>query len=459
AAENLVRKQIILIQKAKEECLESIRSDPPVYTGGLWCNRTWDGVACWTDTQASSIATQICPSYINGFNKFGYASRRCTETGEWFQSSKTNRSWTDYTHCLKPDYDDLALNHIQNILGLTNFGYVVSLISLMAAIVIMVLCRRFHYKSNILHINLFLAFCCRSLFSLLRQNLFTHGFAMSIDVQRKGNEIIFIDGLHWECRLLFTLFIYGVCSSQVWILVEGIYLQMLIHKTLFTQQRGVKFYIIFGWCFPLTFLVPWILTRVYYDNTLCWSVNTNGGYLWIIRGPITVTIVINFLFFVDNIRILRKRARARGTGQTSRKLAKFIVMLVPLFGVPNLISMILPPQLNVTVDVPFLYVSMLYSSFQGLILSLLFCFFHEQVHINIKRRFNRYKMRRDTLSLRSSIGLYTYHRQNSTPLQHTECQTSVIEQSVQLQISDIVSHKQPEQSFKPIRQFSISSDI
>ncbi|XP_052825847.1 calcitonin gene-related peptide type 1 receptor [Octopus bimaculoides] len=462
AAEISMRKQRILIGKAREECFDSINSDPPKYTSGLWCNRTWDGIACWTDTHASSTATQICPSYIIGFNKFEYASRRCTETGEWFRSPKTNKSWTDYSRCITPVDTVLAQNHIHNILGLTNFGYVVSLISLLVAIVIMVFCRRFHYKSNVLHINLFLAFSCRSLFSVLRQNLFTYGFAMSIDFQKKGDKVIFKDGPHWECRLLFTLFVYGLCASQVWILVEGFYLQMLIHKTLFTQQRSVKFYIIFGWCFPFTFLIPWIFARIYYDNTLCWSVNTHWSYLWIIRGPITLTIIINFLFFLDNIRVLRERTRARGNSRTFRKLAKFTVMLVPLFGVPNLLFMMLPPELNVAVDVPFLYVSMLYSSFQGLILSLLFCFLHEQVHINMKRKINRYVMRRDTVSLRSSTGHYSCHRQNSAPTQHVQCPTSDLEESIQLQLSDIISHnqdKQSEHSTEPMKQFSINSDI
>lgn len=106
-------------------------------------------------------------------------------------------------------------------------------------------------------------------------------------------------------------------------------------------------------------------------------------------------------------------------------------MLVPLFGVPNVLFMMIPPHLNTTVDVPYLYISMLYSSFQGLILALLFCFLHEEVHANIKRAFNRYVMRqRNTMSLRSSIS----QRQNSLHTQNTQYQNSEIEDVIQLHL-------------------------
>lgn len=423
---NVHIQQLLRLKAAQEKCFLRIKSEPTVFTSGLWCNRTWDGITCWGDTNASTTASQKCPSYIDGFNNLDYAFRRCTETGEWYRSSKTNKTWTDYSRCtIRHDWLHV---HMSNVFGIANFGYALSLISLIAAIIIMFSCRRFYYKSNILHINLFVAFCFRALFSLLRQNLFTHGYAMSIDMERNGNEFIFKDGPHWQCRLLFTCFIYGVCVSQVWVFVEGFYLQMLIYRTLFTQQRSVKFYIVFGWCFPLTFIIPWVIARIYYDNSFCWSVNKKLKYVWITRGPITVTIFINFLFFMDNLRVLLQRTRAHGKSQTYRKFAKFTAMLVPLFGIPNVLFMMFPPHINTAVDIPYLYIAMLYSSFQGFILALLFCFLHEEIHANIKRAFNRYVMkRRNTLSLRSSIS----RRQSSMQTQNTLYQHSEVCDSVQ----------------------------
>lgn len=241
-------------------------------------------------------------------------------------------------------------------------------------------------------------------------------------MEEKDGRFLFKPGLHWECRLLFTLFVYGIAVSQSWIFVEGVYLQMLFYRTLVTQQRGIKTYVIFGWCFPLTFLIPWVIVRMKYENILCWNINQKIEYLWIIRAPLILIIVINFLFFIDNICILFKRTKARMKNRTARKLAKFIMMLVPLFGVPNVLFMLIPPDLDTLVDLPYMYISVFYSSFQGVILSFLYCFLHEEVRLTIKQSCNRFLVRRRiNLTLRSyeSRSMMNRRRESFASAPHT----------------------------------------
>ena len=38
---------------------------------GLYCNRTWDGWACWDDTPAGTLAEQHCPDYFPDFDVEG----------------------------------------------------------------------------------------------------------------------------------------------------------------------------------------------------------------------------------------------------------------------------------------------------------------------------------------------------------------------------------------------------
>lgn len=52
---------------------------------------------------------------------------------------------------------------------------------------------------------------------------------------------------HWECKLIVVLFMYSVASSMMWIFMEGLYLHMLVHKTLFTERNGIRLYVMFGW--------------------------------------------------------------------------------------------------------------------------------------------------------------------------------------------------------------------
>lgn len=53
---------------------------------------------------------------------------------------------------------------------------------------------------------------------------------------------------HWECKLLFTLFVYTISACAMWIFMEALYLYMMVYKTMFTEKHGVQLYVIFGWC-------------------------------------------------------------------------------------------------------------------------------------------------------------------------------------------------------------------
>ena len=38
------------------------------FTGGIYCNATWDGWGCWNYTKAGERAHAQCPSFIEGFD-------------------------------------------------------------------------------------------------------------------------------------------------------------------------------------------------------------------------------------------------------------------------------------------------------------------------------------------------------------------------------------------------------
>lgn len=57
---------------------------------------------------------------------------------------------------------------------------------------------------------------------------------------------------HWECKLLFTVFVYTISACAMWIFMEALYLYMLVYNTYFTEKHGVQLYVVFGWC-KLTF--------------------------------------------------------------------------------------------------------------------------------------------------------------------------------------------------------------
>ncbi|CAG5127195.1 unnamed protein product, partial [Candidula unifasciata] len=377
---------------------------------------------------------QLCPDYIKGFNVHAYATRLCTSDGTWFKNRTTNSSWTNYSACNAPQNMQIDVEHSERLKLIQTIGYGVSLCSLVVAVLLMC-CSRLKSKSNTLHVNLFLAFILRASFSFLYNLLFVNGLGLEKDVERKpdGTVRFLHDGTHWECRVLHTAYLYTICASQMWIFVEGLYLHMLIYKTLSTERNGVKPYVVLGWALPVAVMTPWIFVKALADNTLCWNLTGNPLYMWIIHGPMLATVLLNFIFFLNIFRVLCSRARSsqRHMGRSKyRHLAKFILVLIPLFGVFYIIlAVAFPLGYASRFAITPMYVEQTYNAFQGFLLALLFCFLNEEVHGEMKRIWWRRRTRRkDSVATRSFV-MSSYKRNSQhhrTSLNITQPLRSVV---------------------------------
>ncbi|XP_053373963.1 parathyroid hormone/parathyroid hormone-related peptide receptor-like [Mercenaria mercenaria] len=289
---------------ARENCFDRIANFEPKPG---YCNLTWDEMLCWDAAVAGSVAKQTCPPYVEDISRTGLAFRDCGEDGIWMHPDpETNitTGWTNYTDCFKEDPAFASIKHdLTRIELMSNIGYGISLVSLVIAVLIMCLSRRLHCKSNSLHINLFIAFIIRAVVSLLKDVLFVAGLGLQKDVIKVSHDkwVFSEEGLHWECKLIVAVFMYAVAASMMWIFMEGLYLHMLVYKTLFTERTGIRMYVVIGWLSPFLYIIPWIFVRVFVDNTLCWNTD-DLGYIWIIRSPIILTIIVRFLDWLDMIR-------------------------------------------------------------------------------------------------------------------------------------------------------------
>ncbi|XP_059147562.1 parathyroid hormone/parathyroid hormone-related peptide receptor-like [Physella acuta] len=390
-----------------------------------WCGVAWDKIMCWNETKPGTVVTAPCPGYIEFFNTSEFAERTCTENGTWWTHPVHNTTWTNYNSCVIPSSKTGTQPTIEahNLVLLYTVGYSVSLASLIVAVVIMLYWRRLHCKSNTLHINLFMAFILRASMSFMKDRLFVGGLGLPQDVRRgeEGKLIFLEEGPHWECRTLFVLLMFAISASQTWMLMEGLYLYLLVHKTMATERLGVKPYIVLGWVLPWTFLIPWIVIKAVFENELCWNMQYNAGYFWVMKGPWTAIVVINFFFFMDIIRVLVTRVRnnQRHVGRSQyRKFGKFILVLIPLFGIMYIVLNVAFPSEVYTKDynVIYLYVEMGYNSFQGFILALLFCFLNEDVHTEMRRSWQQHRSRRyNSTVFNRSLAQSSCHRASRSP--------------------------------------------
>ncbi|ELU10673.1 hypothetical protein CAPTEDRAFT_220667 [Capitella teleta] len=390
--------------KARLDCYQRMLNETAPIEG-VHCPRRWDSIACWPPTAAGVQAEQPCPDYINKFIVDENATKICKADGEWFISSETNHTWTNYSQCIStanPEVpSQLLVDHVPNLLILANVGYALSIVMLLVAVILMLYFKKLHCPRNTVHINLFVTFILRAVLSFLKENLMVQGVGLPQDVHTDKHGMLAFNhqGTHWECKLLMTVYMYILGANCTWIFVEGLYLHMLIFMAVFSENSSVAQYIAIGWFSPLLFVIPWVVVRATLDDFMCWNVYTNKNYFWIIRGPLTFLMVVNFLFFLNIVRVVFTKM-STGTamearGQRYRKMAKSTLVLIPLFGIHYMVFIwIDPSRASDVVELVWLYFEMFFNSFQGVFIALLFCFFNGEVRAEVKKSWQRYQLRR-----------------------------------------------------------------
>ncbi|XP_069110738.1 secretin receptor-like isoform X1 [Argopecten irradians] len=372
----------------------------------LKCPRIWDNIMCWAPTDAGTVASQPCPKYIAKFNYLQNATRMCMPDGTWFMKPGTNTTWSNYTACQPSVVNGWTVprsfaKHMQEMRIMYNVGYGLSMTSLVIAVFIMIYFKKLHCSRNTIHLNLFLSFILRGGVSFVKENILIESVGFASDVKVEDGGIVFLPNVsHWECRLFFTVFNYIIAASYMWIFVEALYLQVIISVAVFNQKNRLKYFMCLGWFTPLSFIIPWAIVRATIDNENCWNTYYDKPWLiWIIYGPITATIVINIGIFINIVRILFTKLNSSPCPETKkfryRRLAKSTLILIPLFGVHYIVFTYVPlGSMDQQALIHLLYVEMFCNSFQGFLLSLLFCFLNAEVQSELKKAWMMRNLRR-----------------------------------------------------------------
>lgn len=371
---------------------------------GVHCPIEFDGIFCWPYVPAGHNIVVPCPAYVHGFNHQANASRYCTNEGLWWFSEETNATWTNYTQCAIKDVmytfmPPIFQHHVMNIKTMAKVGYSISFLTLIVAASILASVRRLRCPRNQLHLQLFLSFIVRAFMFLLKDALYTFDLEepstyqdadyLSL-VKEEATELQSV-----ECKIFTSFWQYSLMANYSLILMEGLYLHNLIFLSIFTDASGIARYVAAGWGIPVIFVLLWVLVRALLENTLCWTTNENRAYFWIIRGPITASIIINFALFVNITRVLfLKLSAAQGIQARQyryRKWFRSTLVLVPLFGVHYalLLAMAIATDIGVSdiVEIAWLYVDQLFSSFQGSVVAFLYCFLNGEVQGELRKVF------------------------------------------------------------------------
>ncbi|KAM0729259.1 Parathyroid hormone/parathyroid hormone-related peptide receptor [Formica fusca] len=397
---------IEIMRSESERCNHGNISEPG------WCPEIWDEILCWNSTAPGQLAIQYCPSYIMGFEPSALASKQCMPNGQWYMNANTH-TWSNYTQCYEGglvtvlvNISDVQANNVTFIKKfipivktISKLGYTISLFTLIIAFCILATInlspigrRKLRCSRNILHMHLFVSFVMRAFMALLKDLLFVSGIGLSDAVieNDEGYWLINEKESNWHCKIFTSLWQYFLLANYSWILMEGIYLHNLIFLALFTDANSsIATYVVFGWGLPAVFILPWVVTRIIYEDTYCWTTNVKPLLFLFIRVPTMLSILINFVLFINIVRVLLVKLKSTLSEETQRykRWARSTLVLVPLFGVHYafFIGMSYSVGVNETVEIVWLFCDQLFASFQGFFVAVLYCFLNGEVRTEVSR--------------------------------------------------------------------------
>uniref|UniRef100_A0A667YQ67 Growth hormone releasing hormone receptor b n=1 Tax=Myripristis murdjan TaxID=586833 RepID=A0A667YQ67_9TELE len=384
------------------------------------CPTEWDNIRCWSRAEVGQVVSVSCANVSQLFaNNQGYIYRNCTEHG-WSELYPTYEEACEFAE----DTETESETYFSNFKQLYTAGYATSLISLISAIFVFTVFRKFHCTRNYIHINLFSSFILRASAVFIKDGVL---------FSDENLDHCFMSTT--SCKSAVAFFQFSILANYFWLLVEGMYLQTLLALTFVSQRKYFWWYIVIGWGLPTTIITAWILTRNFYDNRGCWDDTDVAFIWWIIKGPITTSLLVNFIIFVNVIRILVQKLKSPGVGgnETSHfmRLAKSTLFLIPLFGMHYMVFAFLPENTGAEARI---FIELGLGSFQGFVVALLYCFLNGEVQAELKKRFWKwqtqsylsYSKRRRTLFIESSTVTQISVLDKSSPKEQPGSETNAL---------------------------------
>ncbi|KAM3592764.1 uncharacterized protein V6R79_024733 [Siganus canaliculatus] len=381
---------------------------------GIFCKGTFDKFVCWPHSPPGNVSVP-CPPYLPWIvnDKSRRAHRECLQNGSWRLEDNSSHPQRDHSECQEENYfqekeDEL---HRQTVLRLISvIGYSLSLSSLTLATIMMGMLRKLHCTRNYIHMNLFVSFILRAM-SVISKEIILYIKHSDLPKDDSGWNTYSSSTIVFMCKFSKVCLEYFVACNYFWLLVEAIFLHTLLFTAVLTKRRMLKKYMLLGWGTPVLFVTPWTVVKILYENRGCWSIE-NRWFWWIIRGPITLSVLVIFFIFIKILMLLLSKLKADQGKFTDYRysLARATLVLIPLLGIHEVVFTVLIDEcLTGNSRYARNFINLTLSSFQGFLVAVLYCFANGEVQAELKKRWQLF--------------LFTNHFQvrscfRSVPLKH-----------------------------------------
>lgn len=386
----------------EKECFDYLDSiNKRYYEGTIGCNGTFDHVLCFEATPANKTLSMPCPQMAGVFDVSKTLLKTCLPNGVWEGFNKTgmHAGYTNYDPCLteatlKQAHMQKNLKYYNLILTIVLYeeviGICLSILFILFSLSIFISYKSLRCKRTKIHLNLFVAILGQSLFRLAfffdrllydeenSKNLSYASRMMQVSVKL--------------CPIGMAFLEYFQSCNFMWMLCEGIYLNLLLTYSIFdnSQRKFIIAFYFIGWVLPAITVTSWFITmyNVAGFDEVCWFGYYENKYYWIIQGPILLALITNIFCLVNVIRILTKKLRENSTNDSVNQIKKSFkaaALLLPLLGVTHLFEMYHGHPANWILNLIYSVVNCFLVFFNGVFLSILYCFMNNEVKNVIKR--------------------------------------------------------------------------
>ncbi|NP_001161195.1 orphan G-protein coupled receptor [Nasonia vitripennis] len=372
------------------------------------CPPNFDGVNCWPATAGETTAELPCP-IIEGetISRWCSASISAITSDnnrtifEWYPANNADCSLINIIEnnmkgVPHPTLSDLDINlywwHLR-LYMVVRLGYAVSTFALSIALSIFTLRPRLRNTRVKIHTHFFVSLALQAITWLTQGMIYGHRIFYSIitgDVHSGVNPSIL-------CRALMTLGNYFELCSFSWILMESWYFYSFICLAPYKECTTVKPLIICGWGLPVIVMIPYLITYSLASETnFCWvDVDAKSN---IVAVPILLMVLINCSFFVLNVKVLFIKLNCSVLHQRQKHFWKWFrstLMLVPLFGAHDIFFCMEPWIEDKTIKTQFYNAVRVVCAFQGLLVSILYCFINNEVRSELRRVYGNWATKRE----------------------------------------------------------------
>nr|XP_045007015.1 secretin receptor isoform X2 [Jaculus jaculus] len=365
-------------------CLQAISREkkadlgPEVPASG--CEGLWDNMSCWPAAAPGQTVEVQCPRSLQMVtSRNGSLFRNCTQDG-W--SETFPRPDLACGVNVNHSSDEKRHAYLLRLKVMYTVGYSSSLVMLLVALSLLCAFRRLHCTRNYIHMHLFVSFILRALSNFIKDA-----------VLFSSDDVTYCDAHKVGCKVVMIFFQYCILANYAWLLVEGLYLHTVLVISFFSERKCLQGFVVLGWGSPAIFVASWALCRHLLEDVGCWDINANASIWWVIRGPVILSILINFIFFINILRILMRKLRtqeARGNEMKHyKRLAKSTLLLIPLFGIHYIIFAFSPED---AMEVQ-LFFELALGSFQGLAVAVLYCFLNSEVQLEVQKKWRQWHLR------------------------------------------------------------------